>query len=32
MKFELEEFHRNTSEEEMLADVRRVAAELKRIP
>lgn len=30
MKFELEEFHRNTSEEEMLADVRRVAAELKK--
>lgn len=30
MKFELEEFHRNTSEEEMLADVRRIAAKLKK--
>ncbi|MFZ1075367.1 MAG: HNH endonuclease [Minisyncoccia bacterium] len=30
MKFELEEFHRNTSEEEMLADVRRVAEKINK--
>lgn len=29
-KFQLDEFHRNTSEEEMLADVRRVSADLKK--
>ncbi len=29
-KFQLDEFHRNTSEEEMLADVRRVSAALKK--
>ncbi len=30
MKFELEEFHRNVSEEEMLTDLRRVAGDLKK--
>ena len=29
MKFELEEFHRNISDEEILADMKRVAMELK---
>ena len=30
MKFELEEYHRNTSDEELIADLRRVADELKK--
>src|SRR3989344_7023507 len=30
MKYELEEYHRNTSDEELIADLRRVADELKK--
>jgi hypothetical protein len=30
MKFELEEFHRNTPEEELLADIKRVAKKIKK--
>lgn len=30
MKFELEEFHRNTPEEELIADVKRVAKRMRK--
>ena len=32
MKFELEKYHRNTSDEELLTDLKRVATDLHKSP